>query len=346
MKILAIEPLGVNGHITFNNSFLLALSKIGDITFVTFPDYHRNFKTDTQIDIPRKFQGQNSKFSTRWNQILALIYIKKKIKMDDYDAIVFLAYETISLYICWPKHQKVYLFEHNNISNALRSKIKMYFYKHLPAVAVHVVFMEYIAEFIGKQFKREAITIPLPIDKNITKEDIILRFQTSMEKLGSDKKVVFSPSGLTPLCVIQDLKFFVTNQNGYYLFAKGQKEDNGDKYCIRSFFKNYKDLMINSSIVIIGGTYNYRISGVVYDALSYCKPIIIFRSQFGHELNKRYPGFVFQIDKIEDIQNIKTDPILMKKTYQSYLIEHSFDTILKKLQNILERNSTRCSVVT
>ena len=326
MRILVADPLGSKGHINFIKFYLRALAEIGHVTFATFPSYHAHFQVGARIEIPERFNRQHTKLEVYWNQIRVLDFILRRIQFETHDKIVFLSYETISFYLRWPKDQKVYLFDHNNIPNVFGSRIKTYCYKQLSPPAIHFAFMEYIAQYIEKESCGRSIVIPHPYYRCITADDTKKQNWNATKEYATGKKIIFSPSGRTPSEVTKSLKEFVQNHDGYYLVAKGQQPEESYNYCTRPFFENYEELMENCDLVFIGGLFRYRVSGVAYEALSYGKATVIMDSPFAKVLQTEYPHMVFTIDKIKDILSVDTVPEQIRKEHARFLCEHGFDT--------------------
>lgn len=336
MRILAIEPEGFNGHKNFNTYFLGCLGTIGSVTFVAPSGYLNSCEVDSRIDIPTSLGRHKSKIGARWSQIRVLNYILGVICLDDYDVIVFLAYETVSFSLRWPRNRKVFLFEHNNIENAEGSRIKTFFYKQLPSQAIHLTFQRSTAQFIQDTCGRSATRVPHPHYRGNISISGLFPDGDAWNSL-EGRKVIFSPSASTPEPIQDEIRKFVSErQDRYYAICKGEREVNTDSYEVSPFFHNYEEVMGTCDLVFLGVRFEHRVSGVAYEALSYGKPVVIFDSPFARELQKEYPHMVFLINDIRGIEGVDFDQNKIKDDHTRFLIEHAFDTICSDMASALD----------
>ena len=335
MKILAIDPIGVRGHKEFNATILRVLMTIGQVTFVAPHGYTVTCAVTKRIDIPTGLSQFRTKIGARWSQIRTLDYILKKVCLRDYDAVVFLAYDTISFCLSWPRKNKVFLFEHNNIDASLGSLIKTFFYRHLSPNAIHLTFQEPIAQYIQDTFGMKAVYVPHPYYRSDVN---CLGFcpRTTLIHHSEDRKVVFSPSLSTPKADQNELKNLISEwHEKYYLICKGVTVEKTDAYEVLPFFHNYEDLMHTCDIVFLGARFDYRVSGVAYEALSYAKPVVLLNCAFARTLQREFPHLVFSIDTVKDLSKIVIDHKKAKEEAVRFLREHSLDTIRTELVQAL-----------
>jgi hypothetical protein len=282
---------------------------------------------DHRIDIPEPLLRHRSRLGARWAQTRALNYILNKVQLDDYDASIFLAYETISFSLRWPKKQITFLFEHNNIENALGSLIKTFFYRRLSPNVVHLAFQNHIAEYIRDACGRNVVHVPHPHYRNDV-SDSGINSDTALSRRSEDRTIIFSPSGSTPSMIQDELKMFVSTTNGaHYAICKGKHAEKTDDWEVFPFFDNYEVLMRKCDMVFLGARHDYRVSGVAFEALSYGKAIALLDSPFARELNKSYPHLVFPIKTVGDILGLETNPEKMRGEHALFLREHSFDSV-------------------
>lgn len=335
-KILAVEPVGFRGHRNFNTYLLRILQSIGNVTLVAPFGYLDSDNVNTRVNIPIKLCHNKTKIGSRWSQIRVLNYIIKNINLDNFDTIIFLAYETISFSLMWPKSNKVFLFEHNNIENIGNSVIKSYFYKHLSNKAIHLTFQSHITKYIHDNFKKNAIHIPHPHYRT----DVSESGELIEDKIlcSTDNKIIFSPSASTSKALQYELmKFAKENINTYYVICKGEPEEKTSNYEVRSFFNNYEDLMRTSDIVFLGARLNNRVSGVAYEALSYGRPLITFDCPFGRALKEKYTSLIYLFSDINNLQStiksIKKNSL--KQEHMKFMKEHSYNKIRAEILNAI-----------
>lgn len=332
-KFLLIEPVGFQGHENFNSFFLKIFNILGQVTFIAPIGYLDACSVVSRINIPVSMGGYRTKFNARWSQVCVLRYILKKIDLDEYDAVIFLSYETISLSIVWPKNSKTFLFEHNNIDNFLCSRIKKFFYKNLSKKNVHFVFQDYIAQYLADTYGKSAICIPHPYYRTF---DGAEHFLSENSSLKFDYPVIFSPSSSTPDCIQNNLKKNAQKwRTQYYIIFKGNFEEKTVGYESRPFFENYDELMQRCDFVFLGARFCYRVSGVIYEALSYGCPVILFKSPFAMELQKEYPNMVFLISSVDDIQWLVVDKEKIMEDHTRFLHAHDFESICVRVAKAL-----------
>lgn len=326
-NILAIEPVGFNGHKNFNSTILRCLSDIGNVTFAAPKGYLESCTVDSRIDIPIKFFRSQTKLGSRWNSIRVLDYVIKNSRLDDFDAIVFLAYETFSLSLRWPKEKEVFLFEHNNIDNIQIRSLNKFFYRHLPPKTVHLTFLKNAAHHIRDTYGRKVFCIPHPYYRKDV-SDSGLSPDNLAEHCFMSRKIIFSPSGSTPRIIHEQLKSFVSTSNSeYYLICKGNPAQKTWDWEVCPFFENYNEIMSTCCMVFVGSQFHYRVSGVAYEALSYGKPLVYLDCSFARELHSEYPHMVFVIDDVNGIADIAIDAPRIINEYGIFLQKHSLDSI-------------------
>jgi len=335
MRILAIEPLAPRGHIRLNACLVGCLAGIGPTTLATFEEYHCHFRGVSRIRIPRRFKHAQPPLRCRLNQLQILRHVLTGVRVENYDVVVFLSYETVSMAICWPRWLPVFLIEHNNIDNVLESPLKRWFYRRLPGTAHHLVFMDGMAGYVIEQTGRPASHIPYPCYGDRCLPD---RRSQAERPCGADagKKIIFCPSRSTPRHLLNRLKAFVLENEGFFLVAKGEQTERGERFDIRPFFDDYDQIMLSTDYVFFGGQYRYRVSAVVFEALSLAKPVLVLDCPFGQELGQAYPRLVIPIRDVGDIRNVAPEPEGMEADHRRFLAAHAPEAITLRLAEILQ----------
>jgi hypothetical protein len=319
---------------------LQAIGGIGDITLIAPAKYLIECSVANRISIPESYTDEQSKsrIGDRISQIRILKFILRKVCLDDYEVIIFLAYETISFCLCWPRNRKIFIFEHNNIENSHSNIIKRTFYRYLPDSTRHFVFLPHIKEYIERCTRRKAFHIPHPHYR----EDYYLKpdkYIASSVSKPRGKLVIFSPSSSTPQRVQKKLKFFVSKRaDQYYAICKDTANKKTQEWKTQPFFKDYEQVLSSCDVVFMSARFDYRVSGVAYEALSYGKGTVLFDSPFARALKNKYPSLVFPIQNLEDIAMIKFNPLLMNQDHGRFLRDHSVKAIKQALVNALETN--------
>jgi glycosyltransferase involved in cell wall biosynthesis len=335
VRILAVDPLGYKGHISFNGYFLRILRDLGRVALATFPSYHRHFDADTRIEIPERLASAPGapKLALRIRQFRILHHILRNLPLGEFDAIVFLIYETISFAVRWPRNRKAFLFEHDNLDSALRNRVRMHFFCRLPANAVHLPFLEHAARRIVGEFGRHAERILHPHYRygvTVPSAD-----DDTGAKVAGGKKTIFSPCWSTPPATQAELKRFVSERPDYYLICKGPHEERTQFYEQQPFFERYESLLRTCDMVFNGARFDYRASGCAYEALSHGTPVVLLDCPFGRKLRWAYPGLTFLIDNVAEFPRVTTEPRRAREDHAKFLREHSYEAIRDQLAEAL-----------
>lgn len=334
MKILAIEPLGEKGHINSNGVFLRALRDIGDVTLATFAGYQGNFDCDKRVAIPDRFHGGDLKVGRRINGIRALRYVQRSTDLSRFDIVFFLCYEEVSLAATWPARPRTYVFEHNNLDAISRSRVKRFCYRRLSRQVVHIAYMRYIADHIQTEYGAQAYEISHPYYRSCNGDSGAEAGHVPSG--GTDRPTtIFSPSGSTDADLLNRLTHFVSQRDQYYLVAKAPHEQQGKCYRLRRFFDQYAREMEQCDLVFFGGRYSYRVSGIVFEAISFGKPAVVLDCRFARELQKTYPSSVITIRDIAEMDGIRPDHEGIRREQELFLQRHSYDRIKNELANVL-----------
>jgi hypothetical protein len=328
MKILAIDPLGPWGHVRFNSLVLDAMRELGRVSFIAFRDYHKHFEVDERIDIPDKRGLYRSDRRLRFGQPWVIDSILRTVRPADYDAVVFLCYEAVSLALKWPKSARAFVFEHNNTDKARENPLKLFCYRRIPHSVAHLVFMDYIGEYIARTCRRQSFTVPL--NYNLAPEAALSRVPRDIPASGS--KTIFVPSTCTRSRVVRRLKAFVLASGDWRMVSKGTHEEESERCRVRRFFDDYQDLMDECDLVFFGGEYGYRVSAALHEAMSCGKPIAGLDCLFIREFANRFPGAVRRIDDVREIDSVRFDAEAVRRDQERFVRENSRDAIREALR--------------
>ncbi|MFC1692650.1 hypothetical protein ACFL1R_04010 [Candidatus Latescibacterota bacterium] len=331
MKILVVEPFGEKGHINSNTFFLKALGEIGDVTLATFEGYQKNFVVEKRLCVPDKFRPLDcTKIGAYMGQLKLLRHIRKHLNIRDFDVVFFLCYENISIALSWPRSIPAFLFDHNNVDSIFTSPVKRFIYKHIPKNAIHLAYMDYIVDYIKEHFKRQAWLITHPYYRK-TFDNTPAADNLSIPERAKGRKVIFSPSGSNNPEIVEKLKSFVLRSKRFYLVAKSKLKEKGDDFEFRPFFDDYEEHMLGCDYVFFGGRYDYRVSGIVFEALSFRKPAVVLDCVFAQELKKIYPHSIIPMRDVSEIEFIELNQKEIYREHKRFLTEHSYDRIKSEL---------------
>lgn len=309
MNILIIDPLSQNGHKSLNKHIINSLSNEHDVSFISDKKYKLE---DVKCHLLYFKYLCDLNLTYRLKQMLILFEVKNKIKY--YDLVLFTSYETISFSIIshFYFNCNVFVIEHNNIDQLLVSKVKLFFYKIINKTITHITFEKYISNYINFKFSKKTFVFPHPL------------FHISNGLLSPKEKIIFSPSSTFDSFMMNKLIDFCLI-NDYKLLAKGKKDVDFGDIKIRKHFDNYFDCFKYVKFTFLCNNFTYRVSGVVFDALSNNCPIVGFYSKFLFELKNDYPNLVYIVNDFNEINNLSFDKSSMVNDFIRFKKNHEFD---------------------
>jgi hypothetical protein len=323
-KILVIQPQDV-WHWNFDMAFIRAMSNFGDIIFLAKTGYLTEINVKTRINLPDKYFDGSSKFICRLNGIKIITNCKKIQRTVKPDITIFLSYDTISM-LLW--RSKSIICEHNNISNTRTNFLKRYAYSLLSKKLISVSLQNHISRFIVDSCKRDSFVIHHPVTN--------IKFDTNdLIQINPDRITMFFPSGSNNECNNIVVKDFLLKNKQYFAYLKGSVEEDTYSYKVSKFFQNYHELIKTSDFVVITGQYDYRVSGVAYEVLSFGRPIIIRSSLFSEELKRQYPSLVHVIENISEITSIRINKKMMECDFKVFKENTSDASIVNSIREII-----------
>ncbi|MFC0117881.1 hypothetical protein ACFFK7_08100 [Pseudoalteromonas xiamenensis] len=190
----------------------------------------------------------------------------------------------------------IYCFEHNSIPSK-RSRffnVKSFFFSACSKFVVHLVFEDYISDYLRNEYRTKVLVIPHPclasprVGDYYTQKSSLLSF--------------FSPSGSTKNSFITRLETYA-DEIGAKLYIKSTSYSSRRVDTIVSkYFENYMELMGRVDCVMIGCDFDYRVSGVFYEALAAKTKILMSDCVFARNVGDKYPNvFVFNHDTFADV---------------------------------------------
>jgi len=331
MRVLVVEPIGA--HKALAAFFLRCLSSASiEVTFVC-PESFLDFQEGRLCEIPKRLFRKKGKLGSRIDASLVLIFIQKSMELDTFDAILFLTYETITFSVFWPKNITTLVLEHNNLDNCLGSRVKEFFYSRLGDSVFHLTFETYISERIETKFGARVETILHPticgVENSKNRTQLL-----QAQGVGESTKLIFSPSASTPERYTKALCSLSESANGeFYFLAKGPNPRVGLNWKICRYFQNFDSLLAASDAAFLGKNYEYRVSGIVYEALGVGTHIIMPDCLFGRCMKKKYPTEISLYRKISDVRRVIQQLPKGQRPSSSFLEIHSKEEISKQLLN-------------
>ncbi|NVJ60864.1 MAG: hypothetical protein HWE27_10765 [Gammaproteobacteria bacterium] len=325
---LVIDLLDEPGHVNTNIRLIEILKQSHNITLITNDCYAENFKVLNVKQFVIKKNNFSGGFGYRLSQLLSLLNVRKFALDGRYEFVMFLAYETISMSVfsrLIPKYvrKKIFIFNHNNIDQALGNKIKNFFFKRISSDVNHLVYEKYIKEFLEERYKKKSIVVSHPIPK--------------VDEFLDDDKVlqVFSPSAGGKI-YNQDIIQYSSGSRDVKFILKGDIEFESSNCVVKRYFDDYFDLLRKSAFVFIPVNYDYRVSGVVYEALANNCWVVMLDSLFAREISNRYPGEIFVIRNINELSDVISGLTLENLNTSAVYTTNSDQDVFKNYQDMFK----------
>ena len=294
-RVLIVDPLSERGHINFNIQFEKLISSF-DLSWIVC---ERDVEFYLGVKVVERFKERLINKQNRLLYFFGQSYILLNVLFfcikTKHDKVVLLSYELPSLSIASHLyrlfHVKLYLVEHNTF--VPKSKFKNCLFRFISPKACHICLAPYIADVIFSKFGREAIGIwhPVPSVRNI-KEDIKVNR-------------VFMPSTTIGGNISSEIYDTFLQSSRYELYAKGEgllfKDTNVH---MKTFFDNYFELLYSSFCVVIPQNFDYRVSGVFFEAISGGAILAVSDCTFGREMKKAFPERVLIVTNWTELPNM------------------------------------------
>ena len=357
-RLLFIEPVSFPTHYNYNVGILrnLPTDLIIDICALdgyiskTLIDYKLYYSIPENLIYRMNPKDTHPQLRLRWSILQVWLWIKKNIELSDYDGILFAYTEAITFRLTMnrlnTKRQKVMFIDHE-IGSTVNSKIKLWFFTGINKDYTFLAFEDYIKDYLKDVVKLQnpisVVRHPLPkLDKldevhtdaieksdkknlilyapaNSNNEDFIRFLFEHRDELSSDIRIVIK----SKLIAYEDEKLKIFNEN--------ISDD------------EYKRQMRKCDAVLInyGQNYNFRTSGVFFEAVAYRKPIVLCVNNTMRYYSETYPEIVFPFENAEDFmnrQNIIREGIKLVhksvfdkiiKDYSDNEINYSIETVIR-----------------
>lgn len=356
MKVAIVDPLSPFGHKDINKVFLNSLSDEYEVTYIAsslFSDIVPGRVRFIPIESSLFTIGPNS-LDNRKRLYKALIIISKKVNGIKPDVLFFMSYETLTFSLLSRSFSKqgrrVFLMNHLNIDELESSSIKRLAFKSLPKSFIHIVYEDFIRDYVKKQYKRKCLT--LQHNLNTYKIEVSCLDSKLKTFIESDKDSVLfvAPSGnfLNNITLDEIIKL---DKNGYFkqkhfrVFIKNKGIQYASDHLLitneylsdgeyTSAFKKTDYIFLPYDL-----SYKYRASGVYFDALTFCKPIIYSNTLFFRDQVERFGeiGISLKTTIQETLDGYcRTKYEQHKANIEKARLYYSDDNYRNKIKNIIE----------
>lgn len=308
MKLMYMDLLTPKGHKIQNKRYINLLAKYFDV-YVTCPENWYNNSLNAHMIEDKDFLVGKGKFKNRLDSIRSFIKNYRLLKSIKPDYIFIASYDTITLafvinFLIKKCNNRVKILHHNNIDET-KNKIKRFFFKTYINKVDHIVFEEFIKEYLNKNY-------------NIKQNSIyVLPHQLNIENNCSNnsKKEVFDCVGLSQSnddnIIYEIIKNEIKNETiknsniKIILKSKLYEFDNGALKVFKGYLetKEYNNYIVNSLSFCMPFSVNFnnRMSGTFVDALSNNKVVFGTNIKLLKYYNKKYPHICNIFNNIEDL---------------------------------------------
>lgn len=306
MKIVVVDPLSPFGHKDINRVLLSSIVCDCEVVYIgssSFADIVPQGVSFIPIDSSLFTIGRNS-LNNRWRLLKALRMISKIVRRLSPDVIFFMSYETLTFsllcrsFMTKSKQRRLYLMNHLNVDELSDSSIKRIAFKMIPKCFVHVVYEDFIKDYIEEHYDRRSLTLPHNLNtyKLFYKCDDF-KYKSFFEA-GNDY-IVLAPSGnifdgdvIGEIINLDKDGYLVKRGLKLFLKSKGLHYESNNLIIADTYLSEseYSFAFENSTYIFLPYDlrYKYRASGVYFDALTFSKPILYSDTLFFRDQEKRF----------------------------------------------------------
>ena len=285
MRILVIDYLTYLGHRNFNKIHIESLLKTGiDMHVIGRRQAMSLIEPSDRLKVSFLPEWASKSFplkslSERIKNVAELYWIKRNFDIEQYDAIVFLAYDVLSL-CTFRTNRPTFVINHNNVSQ-LKNIMKLCLTRRLPLNYKHIVLSKDSEEELIRLIPKRSVNfVPHGFlrDNGVTIKPLYLK---------EDEKFLFCPvNGNYDVDFVKSLfsstqilnflsdnniklvakeKLFVNSQNCQIISIKGRIPE-----------EEYRYYLGNALAVILpySKDFKYRCSGILYECISVNTPVI------------------------------------------------------------------------
>tara|TARA_B100000575_G_scaffold258630_1_gene230356 strand:- start:3509 stop:4489 length:981 start_codon:yes stop_codon:yes gene_type:complete len=323
MNILVVDLLSPEKHKKFNSKMIFHMKQVAHIEFLC--SKRNEDKQVKNFFFPEESQSENILYR-KLNLYLKTLYAFKMLKKNNYDVIYFITYDSIATgfyFLLHKQKNKILVHEHKNIDEVNKSFIKRAIYKNIK-ITTHIVYEKYFGQFIKEKYNKNFHVISHPT------------YEVKLNDSNIKSAFIFSPSANIDKKYKNDLIAFC-RKNRLKIILKDEKYFK-DKFVTKSnFFDNYYDLINKASYIFISNDFQYRASGVMYEALSMNKKIICTKSYFAKKIKESYPENIFIIEDVNEILSLlDKQNDLNDVENNDFNKKHSDEVIMQQYKSIFE----------
>ena len=299
MKFIVADTLSENGHLSFNKFILKGLitKNIVSTSFLSKEILDKLDLKNSSVGkgFPVWLVGKGNMFFYILKQFYLHIILIALAKKNS-SAVLLLSYEIYSFSLMSHIYRvfgvEVFIINHNTVPKKNNS-VKGWFFSKISDKVIHFCLEEYITHFVTTAYNKIARTFPHPI--------LINEGTESDFHPNSNQKQFFMPSSTIPSNVADEIIDVFSKKKDYTLLMKNIGEKQSENVLKSTFFSNYYTLLSRSKFVILPQNFDYRVSGVFYEALAYNNLIFMTESMMSKNLKVKYPKKVILVSDFSEI---------------------------------------------
>lgn len=271
----------------------------------------------------------------------AYIWVRRNVPFKKYDAVFWGYTECISFYFIFNRCRQKFLFLDHEIGNTVESHVKKWFFTHINKQYEFIAFEDYIKEYASMELhlknRISVVRHPLP--------QIHIKAMPAPE----DRFVLFAPALSSSEEFINLLiRFYRKIPKSVKIIIRSKKRtfssESLEVYSEYISEKTYLSSMAACSAVLIhyGSDYNYRTSGVLYEAVTLRKPVYMYSGNTLDYYAQTYPDIIFPFYTDREFFTLINQAIgfcrnVKKESFDKILGDYSDEMVKKELKEVLER---------
>lgn len=280
-KVLALDLLCPEGHVTFDSGIIDALGQSVTVHVAVVKGYFGQEPPDgasVVYEAPAWLFAPTSRLGFRAKQLVVALYWALRLHFDSYDAILVLSYDTLSFSLATAflgRGVAWFAFCHNNLDE-LSSKVKLWCFRQLSRRVHHLVLEPYMVDAV---YKSGGSAIRVSVVPYPMRHLSLAGTEGLMDNSTNALLCCVGPSGsndesFVEWMIQQEASTSVLRQHSVslVLHSKNLSFDDGwlHVYCNHLDENKYEALLHCADVVVLPypRTFENRVSGVLLEALA------------------------------------------------------------------------------
>lgn len=280
-KVLALDLLCPEGHVVLDSNIVDALSQSTIVHVAVMKGYFGHeppHGASVVYAAPPWLFTPASRLGFRVKQLLVMLYWAVKLRLDSYDAILVLSYETISLLLSiglFGRRVHLYVFDHVSLDD-LASRVKQWSFQKLSRRVHHLVLEPYMIDVVHRFGGPTAHVSVVP---HTLRHFSAAETEDVMQGAGNVRLCCVGPSesndeSFVEWMIHEETSTGVLQQHSVSLTLHSTNESFDDGwlhvYHRRLDDIEYESLLYGADLVILPypRTFQNRASGVLFEALA------------------------------------------------------------------------------